>query len=179
MDQKDREPARKSPLGKLFSFLGTLVMVLAILLCLTLAVPRIFGLQAYIVISGSMEPAIPVGSAVYARACDPREIEEDQVIVFYNGTGDTVPVTHRVLENHPEDGELITKGDANEQEDIRPARYENVIGRVVLHVPLLGYLVAPLASMQGKISLAMVILAGFLLTEIGSFLGKSTSRYSN
>jgi signal peptidase len=99
------------------------------------------------------------------------------VIVFYSTnatsrdgtvTNGASPITHRVVENHTEDGEVITKGDANNSADIFPAAYRNIVGKVFAHVPKLGYLAAPLATLPGKIGMVMVILAGFLLTEAGN-----------
>jgi signal peptidase len=74
------------------------------------------------------------------------------------------------VENRTGDGTLITKGDANEKEDIAPVRYENVIGKVVRSVPGLGRLVAPLSTMTGKIGLFLIVLAGLILMEIGKKL---------
>lgn len=159
---------RKNPLISLINFIGTLILIAAIVVGLALAVPKVAGIQSYVVVSGSMEPSIPVGSLVYVRGCDPQTIAPGEVIMFYKTRQADVTVTHRVVENHPEDGELITKGDANAQNDLEPTLYQNVIGRVLLHIPKAGLIAAPLATMKGKIGLLLVILAGFLLTEVGS-----------
>ncbi len=49
----------------LCNLLGTLILVLVIASCLPLTVPRLFGYEIYEVVSGSMEPEIPVGSVIY------------------------------------------------------------------------------------------------------------------
>ena len=171
-----------TPLGRLLDILGTLIMAAAVILCLVLAVPRFAGVQTYIVVSGSMEPAIPVGSLVYSRETEPQTLEPGDVIVFYSTDaaessggsedGSAVPITHRVVENHTDEGEIITKGDANAANDLFPTAYANVEGKVVLHIPKLGFLAAPVATMSGKIAVMMVILAGYLLTEAGSRMKK-------
>ena len=157
-------------LGRLISFIGTLLLIAAIVVCHGLSVPRFAGIDQYVVISGSMEPAIPVGSMVYSAQTDPSTLEAGDIIVFYSNEAGDTPVTHRVVENHIADGEVITKGDANAQNDLSPITYDNILGKLVLHIPMLGYMAAPLGTMMGKIAMGCVILAAYLLTVIGSKL---------
>ena len=174
-----KEKGKLTPLGKFLNFLGSLILWAAILLCLVLAAPRLAGIKTYVVISGSMEPAIPVGSMVYSKEVDTKTIETGDVIVFYSsnapqggGTGEVIPVTHRVVLNDTTNGEITTKGDANEKNDISKVAYLNVEGKVIFHIPQLGYVAAPMSSLMGKIALALIILAGYILTEVGSSLRK-------
>ena len=174
------EPVKKkgkiTPLGRFISFIGSFIMWAVILLCLVLAAPRIAGIKSYVVISGSMEPAIPVGCMVYAKEVDPKTLVPGDIIVFYksaNGAGaksGATPITHRVIENNKVSGEITTKGDANEHNDLSPVTYNNVEGKVIYAMRRLGYLAAPLSSTVGKIAAAMIILAGYLLSEAGSKL---------
>ena len=176
--KRKKRKRRLTPFGRFLDILGTLIMIAALLISLGLTVPRFTGIQSYVVVSGSMEPAIPVGSLVYAKPVEPKTLQTGDVIVFFNsnaaspsggaGQDGVSPITHRVVENRVEEGEIITKGDANKANDIQPAEYRNVVGKVLAHIPKLGYLASPLASLQGKIALVLIILAGFLLTEAGS-----------
>lgn len=159
-------------LGKILRFIGTATLVILIVLCLGISVPRLFGFTQYVVVSGSMEPAIPVGSLVFSKATEPSELEKGDVIVFYTEMHNDTPVTHRVVENHVADREIITKGDANAGKDLNPVIYENVIGKVALHVPRLGYIAAPLGTFIGKIAALLFIVAGYLLSLIGTNLSK-------
>ena len=177
--KKKKKKGKPTPLGRFLNLLGSFIMLAVILLCLALAAPRLAGIKTFVVISGSMEPAIPVGSMVYSKAVDPKTLETGDVIVFYSsnapqggGTGEVIPVTHRVVLNDTTNGEITTKGDANEKNDISKVTYLNVEGKVIFHIPQLGYLAAPLSSMTGKIALALIILAGYILTEVGSSLRK-------
>ena len=178
--KKKKKKGKPTPLGRFLNLLGSFIMLLVILLCLALAAPRLAGIKTFVVISGSMEPAIPVGSMVYSKEADPKTLETGDVIVFYSsnapqggtGAGEVIPVTHRVVLNDTIAGEITTKGDANEQNDISKVTYLNVEGKVIFHIPQLGYLAAPLSSMTGKIALALIILAGYILTEVGSSLRK-------
>ena len=177
-----KKPAKKgkngkiTPLGRVVSFIGSFIMWLVIIICLAMFIPRIAGIDSYVVISGSMEPAIPVGSLVYSKEVDPATLIPGEVIVFYSSSGtggssqtgnsrNTIPVTHRVIENRQQEGEIVTKGDANAHEDLFPVTYNNVLGRVVFHIRSLGYVASLLSGTAGKIGAILVIAAGYLLTE--------------
>ena len=67
---------------KIANGLSTVVMVLVVLLALTLVGGRLFGMQTYAVLSGSMEPAYPTGALLYVRKVDPADIQPGQVITF-------------------------------------------------------------------------------------------------
>ena len=152
---------------------GMALILLVILLCLPLTVPRLLGYEIYGIVSGSMEPAIPVGSAVYAKQVSPREIAVGEVIVFYGGHDSATIITHRTVGNDQEDQELLTKGDANADNDMLPIAYHNVIGRVELSIPLIGYLLPFVSGTAGKIYLAGILGAGVLFQVLG---GRLTER---
>lgn len=152
-------------MAKLLNFIGTAIIVIVIVLCLSLVLPKVFGVSSYAVLTGSMEPSIPVGSVVYAKATDPSLLSEGDVIVFYDGRNE-IPVTHRVVENQTSEGQVITKGDANDSNDITPIYYHNIIGKVVLHIPFLGRLFMPLGTLVGKLAVFAIILGGFLMCEV-------------
>lgn len=154
-------------LGKLIGFVGTIILIAAIAACLGLTVPRFAGIDQYAVTSGGMEPAIPVGSMVYTAQTEASTLEAGDIIVFTTADGGKTPVAHRVVENHIADGEVITKGDANAQNDQDPVAYTSILGKMVLHIPMLGYLAAPVGTTAGKIAVGGVILAAYLLTVVG------------
>ena len=130
-----------------------------------LALPRLFGYQAFSVVSGSMEPALPVGSVVYVEPAAVSEIRAGDVIAFDD---DGTVVTHRVMESRPQEGAFITKGDANETVDINPTPYWKLIGRVRLCVPLLGRLLTLYSMPEGKYALIFFAVSGLLYRMIGS-----------
>lgn len=177
---KKKHKRKLTPFGRFIDIIGTLIMVGALVACLALTIPRFIGVQTYVVVSGSMEPTIPVWSLVYAKPVEPASLQSGDVIVFYSTNPTSIsdgsvqdgaiPITHRVVENNTESGEIITKGDANTNTDLYPVAYVNVVGKVVTHVPALGRLAAPLATTMGKIAAVMIILAGFLLSEAGNRL---------
>ncbi|MBR0373673.1 MAG: signal peptidase I [Mogibacterium sp.] len=157
-------------IAKVFDIIGTVTILLVFVLCLSLAVPKLLGFQTYAVMSGSMEPNIPVGSVIYAGDVDPATLGEGDVIVFYNGKSD-VPITHRVVRNDTDKAEVITKGDANQKEDA-PIPYENVIGVVKVHIPYLGHIFAVMSTVSGKLALVAVALAGTLFCVLSKILDR-------
>ena len=147
----------------LFNVVGTLLLLAVIVTVAPISVPRMLGYEVYHVETGSMEPTLPVGSAVYVKATEPETLEPGDIIAFYN-LG--MVVTHRVTENRKAEGELQTKGDANNLEDLNPIPYGNVIGKVEYHVPMLGGLLIPYSDRSVKLYLLCVAAAGLLLHMI-------------
>ena len=50
---------------KIWNVVSTVLVAAVVLLAVLLVGVRLFGLQVYTVLSGSMEPAYPVGSLIY------------------------------------------------------------------------------------------------------------------
>lgn len=142
--------------------IGNVIIGLIILACLPVAVPKLLGIQTYNVISGSMEPSISVGSIVYVKNVDFDSLTEGDVIAFESGAS---VVTHRITSIDSSSKLITTKGDANETEDFVPVAYVNVIGRVVAHVPFLGYIASWLSEITGKIVAVMLLIIGLLLSN--------------
>lgn len=166
--QKNNNRKNNGGIAAVCSITGTALIVGVILLCSILVVPGIFGIHMYHVITGSMEPAVKVGSLIYVHADAPEEIEEEDIIAFYSSIEDGGIITHRVVKNNAVSGMFRTKGDANEGDDPTPVSYANYIGRVVLTIPYLGKVLTVFTSLYGKIAAACVIILGALLNLLGS-----------
>ena len=156
------------------NIIGLLLLVIVVIMCIPLAVPRLFGFQTYAIVSGSMEPEIPVGSIVYAKKAEPEEIEPEEIIVFYGGHDSAVVVTHRVVENRKDEKEFVTKGDANAGNDVTPIAYNHLIGKVVFHLPGIGKYLPVLTGIRGKIYMICIIAAGVLLRIAGKILSEES-----
>ena len=149
---------------------GTLV--LGILVCLLII---ILGIQTYnklivhdetagilgynykTVLTGSMEPAIPVGSIVITKEQSSYEMED---IISFQEEG--AIITHRIISIDRE--RYITKGDANNVADTEEVQQKQILGKVILTIPLLGYLVMWLMSPFGIISLFIIIGIWYIAT---------------
>ena len=129
------------------NILGTLILFSVILLCIPVTLPKLFGYQIYDVVSGSMEPEIPVDSVVYVKETLPEEIKEGDVAAF-RSSGSVI--IHRIVEKRIVEGQFITKGDANTQVDIEKIPYDAMIGVVTFHIPFLGVVMTVLTSNVGK-----------------------------
>ena len=151
----------------LCNILGTLILISAILICLPAVLPGALGYEVYCVVSGSMEPAIPVGSAVFVKNAAPEELEKKDVIAFMSG--DSI-ITHRVTQNYKVEGELSTKGDANEKEDMNRVKYNAVRGRVNFSVPMLGDILTAVSSVVGKVYLLCYAACGAMLNLLAGRL---------
>ncbi|MGE9363024.1 signal peptidase I [Isoptericola nanjingensis] len=112
-------------------------------LLLVVLVPRLAGATPYGVATGSMRPALDVGTLVVVRPVDVDEITTGQVVTYQLRSGDPTVVTHRVVGlGATVDGErtLLTRGDANAVADPEPVQAVQVRGTLWYAVPQLGRL---------------------------------------
>ncbi len=145
--------------------LGIALLVIVIGLCAPITVPRIMGFEIYEVVSGSMEPEIPVGSVLYVKPTELTEVKENEIIAYQDV--DAV-VAHRVVYNRPVLGEFVTKGDANNTEDREPIPYDAVVGRVEMHLPVFGMAMALYSSVMGKVYLLLTAGCGLMLCMVAN-----------
>ena len=150
--------------AKILKIIGNVLIIFVIIAIAPIAIPKVFGVQAFNVISGSMEPTISVGSIVYVRNVEFEELSQGDVIAFESGAS---VVTHRIVEINTEDKLITTKGDANNTEDFNPVSYTNVIGRMIAHFPIYGTIVAWLTDTVGKLVAVVVLIIGAVLSYLG------------
>ena len=164
---------------KIWNVFSSVLVVLAVLLALALVGVRLFGLQVFSVLSGSMEPTYHTGSLIYVKDVDYTQLQAGDVITFMLDE-DTI-ATHRIVEVVPdeEDPSVLryrTKGDANEAEDGGLVHYKNVIGTPVFTIPKLGYFASYIQHPPGTyvaISAgAFILLLLFLPELISAIAGK-------
>lgn len=124
------------------------------------------GLQFYTVMSGSMEPTLPVGSLVCAISADGGQLQKGDVIVYQQGEN---KIVHRIWEISPQQRTVITKGDANENPDVAPVPFAQIQGRLIWSVPWMGYPGLVLGGILKKmiIGVAAVWLAVSVVVTIG------------
>ncbi|MBR7184947.1 MAG: signal peptidase I [Clostridia bacterium] len=157
---------------KLWNILTTVIVAVSVLLAVLLVGVRLFGIQVFTVLSGSMEPKYPTGSLIYVRSVDTAKLEVGDVITFMLDA-ETV-ATHRIVEIVPaaDDPTTIrfrTKGDANEAEDGSLIHYKNVIGSPVFMIPKLGYLASYIQHPPGTyvaISVGAILLILVFLPDL-------------
>lgn len=140
-------------------WISRIVMTITVLISLFAAVfivPRVVGINPYIILSGSMEPTIETGSVVFINTKD-KDIHKDDIICFHIGEeGKEVTVTHRAVE--VEDGVITTKGDNNEMIDANQLTEKNIVGKYMTHIPKVGYLMSKINQKQ-KIAIIIALFA--------------------
>ena len=138
----------KKSVKKTWNVISTVLVVIVVVIALLLVGARLFGLQVYAVLSGSMEPTYHVGSIMYVKSVDPGEIEVGDPITFVMNEELTV-ATHRVVRIDTENRAFYTKGDANNDPDAAPVNFNNLLGKPVLTIPYLGYVSSFVQSPPG------------------------------
>jgi signal peptidase len=118
------------------------------------------------VFSGSMEPAIPVGGIVVIKPVDPETLKIGDIICFK--LTEPTSITHRII--NIIDLGFITKGDANEDPDQWIVKKENVIGKVILTVPFVGYLGYFVRTPIGFILLIIIPASIIIIIEIRNIM---------
>lgn len=165
---RNKDEKKAGGIRRIYAVTGTFLIVAVILLSSFLVLPGAFGFRMYHVLSGSMEPEMPVGSLICVREGQPEEVLEDDIIAFYGSSQDSGIITHRVVKNQVVSGVFRTKGDANEQEDPLPVPYDNYIGKVVFKLPYMGKVLTCMTSFYGKLAAVCIVLLGVILNVAGS-----------
>lgn len=142
-----------------------LLLIALVALCLLgLVLGRIVpmtGRSTFVVAGGSMVPTIPLGGAVVVEPVAPADLRVGDIVSLRSGEQRAV-FTHRIIRIADRDGAvwIETRGDANEAPDPSISPATAVIGRVVVILPLAGFLVALLAIPSGVV---FVVSLGLLL----------------
>ncbi len=137
-----------------------LVTACVVGLAAVLIIGRFFGLSSYVVMSGSMEPELPVGSLIFVAPEPSSDIRPGDVITF--ALTDRV-VTHRVVEvrQGTRGPLLVTKGDANLDPDLEPVQVGSTVGTPRLIVPDLGFAVVYVQSYWRLLTLVVATWLAF------------------
>ena len=137
------EEHKQFKLQKRISILVTILLVLAVCLCLYTCVQvlsrgyvNIGGFMMFRVVTGSMEPTIPVGALLLAKETDIDAVRLNDIICFRTQVSEIWGkiVTHRVVDIlDTEWGSVMleTKGDANLAIDGFLVDSSNFVGKVI------------------------------------------------
>jgi len=116
------------------------------------------------VYTGSMEPALPIGSVVVIKPVDTETLNIGDIICFRLSESATTTVTHRII-NITNEG-FTTKGDANEDPDQWIVKKENVIGKAIFTIPYIGYIGYFVRTPIGFILLIIIPASLIIIIEI-------------
>ena len=134
----------------------------------------LFGV--YVIISPSMVPNINVYDVVVTMRVPTEKIEMYDVITFLSKDIDThgTPITHRVVGIvETEDGKIgyRTKGDNNNAEDNALIMEDEVIGKVLFRIPMIGYVRTFITSRIGWLLIVVLPCVGIIIYDIGKLIG--------
>jgi signal peptidase len=145
-----------------YIFLVFIVLVAVLLIVSVFPIPGNYKIM--IVQSGSMAPAIKMGSIVGVKPADDYKIGD--VITFGPMTKTKAPTSHRIYDIKVVDGQpvYITKGDANNAPDQREITKREIIGKVLFDVPYLGFAVE-FAKKPLGFALIIIVPAGIIVYD--------------
>lgn len=128
--------------------------------------------NAYVVLSGSMLPTIQIKDVVVTKKIAEERLAIGDIITFISPDPrfGGISVTHRIIEKIYDETEGIykyrTQGDNNNIADSVPVSNDNILGKVILKVPKLGYIQDVLASKGGLILFVLVPCLAILSYDI-------------
>lgn len=144
--------------NKVNILVSSVVLCILAFLVLLVYIPKAIGYKTFYIKTGSMEPSISQGSLVFTRKIQFSEVRAGDVFTFTNDNKNDY-FTHRVVEIDRENQMLVTKGDANDQNDPYPISFYYAVGRVDFSMPYVGSAVEFLNSTAGKVIVAAVYIA--------------------
>jgi len=132
--------------------------------------------HAYIVQSGSMEPAIKTGSIVIVLPFS--TYKNGDIITFGKEGKNSNLITHRVMTKYYPDGiekspAYFTSGDANEDFDNGSIAHEEIVGKAIVAIPYLGYVANQAKQPYGFLLLVIVPATIIIYEEIKNLLKES------
>lgn len=167
--------------ARILSGFTTLLLLAAVVICLSVVLQSmshgyvsLCGTSLFRVVTGSMEPTIPVDAVLIAREVDIAEIREDEIVCFVSTNPDSggVIVTHRVVGIYDTPNGvrcLRTKGDHNLSVDINPVTQQNLIGRVVWHTGDESMMAKIVSFLTGEYGFLACIVLPVLLVAVWIF----------
>lgn len=142
-----------------------------------------FGLiqsyKIFVVMSGSMEPALKVGSI--AIVIPSSQYSSNDIITFSKNGDKKNTVTHRIVSKIYKNGNMpayLTSGDANKTLDTGEVAEKDIVGKVFLCLPYLGYFVNYVKDPKGFILFVIVPITIILYEELKT-LKNEFSRHIN
>lgn len=139
--------------------------------------------NAYVVLSGSMLPTIQIKDIVVTKKIEESRLDVGDIITFISP--DTrfggISITHRIIDKYYDDSKgsysYRTQGDNNNVADSVLVPNENILGKVILKIPKLGYIQDILSSKGGLIIFiilpCLAILSYDIMKVIRNMLRKS------
>ena len=131
-------------------------------------VPSFCGFSTLMVTTGSMSGTIEEDDYIIIRKTNDYKIGD---IITFIQNDDDIPTTHRIIA-YGENGEYITKGDANDIKDQTAVKENEILGEVVAHLRGLSLFIGWAIDGGGYI----YILAIILVVGLGVYFIKESKK---
>lgn len=149
-------------LKKAGNIASAVLLFVILIIGISIITGYILGFRFMAIKTGSMKNVYDVGTLVIVDKLPADEIQIGDIISYVADDSFTV-VTHRVIDIDYENECIYTKGDMNNVADGSPVLFENLIGRVIMGIPFIGYLVI---FVQGKVGRILVRIAVVIIIFI-------------
>jgi|GEM_PF-810138 len=131
--------------------------------------------KIYVVTSGSMEPALKVGSLTFVVPSE--QYFSNDIVTFIKNGDKKNSVTHRIIAKKYESNKTIfyTSGDANKTLDQGAIEEQDIIGKVLFSVPYVGYFVNFVKNPKGFILFVIVPITIIIYEELKSLKNETST----
>jgi signal peptidase len=133
--------------------------------------PLTSSYSAFVITSGSMSPAIPLGSVVFTKTIP--AYKAGDIISFYSDGNKENLTTHRIFS--VDNQTITTKGDANDSPDRLATSSDQIVGRVYLTIPYLGYAVDFAKTPKGFVALVIIPASIIIYEELKTIFAEIRS----
>jgi signal peptidase I len=162
-----RSARRIAHTGSTFLLWAALGLAIGLLAIVTL--PGMLGYRSLTVVSGSMEPTLRTGSVVIDEVISPADARPGDIVTFQDPVRPR-QLTHRLQKVRVEGDTyfMVTLGDANDAPERWTVPADGRLGRVVAHLPRLGYARAAVSTRYARLGAlgAVLALGAMLLVDL-------------
>jgi len=153
-------------MSKFLKVIVNLFLICAILVAGALLIPPVVGISTTMIDSSSMDTNLPVGSVTYSQEVNVADISVgDQILV----ESDVKAYAYVVDSADAGAGKYIGTSVSDPQAEPEEIAVRNVALKVVITVPLIGYVMIAMRSIEGLIIIGLVVLFViilFILSEL-------------
>lgn len=144
--------------GVIFGILPFLFFVL-----ITSRTSLIGGIRSFIILTGSMEPSIQIGTLVFTKPFS--FYRQNDIVTFKK---DNRTVTHRIIDTQIRDNAFYyqTMGDANNAPDTDLISGSQILGKTFFTLPYLGNFIFFLKTLPGYFLFILFPAVAFIIFEV-------------
>lgn len=175
----------KIPLVQVVKYVVIIFLIFTVVASLVPLIPIPGNFKSLVVMSGSMEPTIHVGSVAIIKPSE--DVRVGDIVTVKNPKNSNTSFTHRIvsIEKPPsfaeasEGKEIIkTKGDANDFPDSWELTKNDIVGKFLFAVPFLGYAVHFAKTPRGFIFLIIFPAILIILDELRVIKDELEKKYA-